>query len=290
MKKTTPKKLSKKLAQYGTLSLAIGGLVDVNGQIVYTDVNPDVGGANVTYELDLNKDGIVDFEIINNLDSSSFNDWLAMKAAPGNSIIGQTSFSFGHYFYFAKALNFGTIISQNNSSWYSGWGVNANSSYFELNYSNCIDSLSQWCDVTDKYLGLRFQIDGNTHYGWARLDVALDQNNWILKDYAYNSGLATGRVRAEGASIKAGEGGPLGIDDNLFSNVKITALNKTIALFNLPQSTNYRLFSLAGQSILDGKIVGNTYVIEANTLSNGVYILELKDENSKGIIRKKIVL
>ena len=33
-----------------------------------------------------------------------------------------------------------------------------------------------------------------------------------------------------------------------------------------------------------------TYVIEANTLANGIYIVELSDVNSKAVIRKKIVL
>lgn len=141
-------------------------------------------------------------------------------------------------------------------------------------------------------IGLRFQIEGNTHYGWARLDVGANQNNWVIKDYAYNASLAgSGRdILAEGAPIMAGEGLPLGIDDNVFSKIKIVALNKSIALFNLPQETNYRLYSLTGQSVLDGKIENDTYVIEAKTLSSGVYIIELEDNNSKAVIRKKIVL
>ncbi|MCH7524767.1 MAG: T9SS type A sorting domain-containing protein [Bacteroidetes bacterium] len=68
------------------------------------------------------------------------------------------------------------------------------------------------------------------------------------------------------------------------------AINKSIALFNLLQATNYRLFSITGQSVLDGKITNNTYVIEANTLANGIYIIELQDAESNAVIRKKIVL
>ena len=68
------------------------------------------------------------------------------------------------------------------------------------------------------------------------------------------------------------------------------ALNKSIALFNLPQETDYRVFNMAGQAVLDGKISNDTHVIEANTLASGIYIIELADSNSKAIIRKKIVL
>jgi hypothetical protein len=285
MKKTTPNKLSNQLANYGALSLAIMGLADANGQIIYTDVNPDVGGPNVDYQLDLNNDGTVDFTIYNYVISGTDRSSLAILPDIGNSILGisSTTSVSSDFWVYPFALDSGEIISGGKTSWQSFYVQ-------DLNYSDCGIRGSQWCGVTDKYLGLRFHVSGNTYYGWARLDVALDQSNWVIKDYAYNSGLAEGRVRAEGASILAGEGGPLGIDDNVFSKVKITALNKTIALSNLPQTTNYRLFSLAGKSVLDGKIVGSTQVIEANTLSNGVYIIELKDENSKGIIRKKIVL
>ena len=68
------------------------------------------------------------------------------------------------------------------------------------------------------------------------------------------------------------------------------ALNKSIALFNLPQQTNFRLFNITGQSVLDGKIENNTHVIEANTLASGIYIIELTDASSKSVIRKKLIL
>ena len=82
----------------------------------------------------------------------------------------------------------------------------------------------------------------------------------------------------------------MGIEDNQFNNIKVIALNKSIALYNLPQQTNYRLFSITGQSVLDGNIENNIHVIEANTLATGVYIVELKDKDTNAVIRKKIVL
>jgi hypothetical protein len=152
-------------------------------------------------------------------------------------------------------------------------------------FNNCSytgSDLNQWCDVTDKYLGLRFQILGATHYGWARLDVGELPDMWILKDYAYNS--------VAGESIMAGQT-VLGIEDHAVSKVKIVALNKTIALFNLPQATDYSVYTMAGKLALDGKITNSSkYSIEANTLSTGVYIIELRDLNSNAVVRKKIVL
>ena len=65
MKKITPQKLSKRLTQYGALSLAIAGVADASGQIIYTDINPDIGGAGVTYQLDIDNDATPDFTIRN---------------------------------------------------------------------------------------------------------------------------------------------------------------------------------------------------------------------------------
>jgi len=74
------------------------------------------------------------------------------------------------------------------------------------------------------------------------------------------------------------------------NNVKIVALNKSIGLYNLTGKTNYNLFSISGQSVLKGSTDHDTYVIEAKTVATGVYVMELEDNHSKAVIRKKIVL
>jgi hypothetical protein len=82
----------------------------------------------------------------------------------------------------------------------------------------------------------------------------------------------------------------LGLEDNVISEVKIKAFNKSVSLHNLPSRTNYQLFNMSGQSVLNGKISSSEYTIEANTLSTGIYIIELRDLNSNAVVRKKIVL
>jgi hypothetical protein len=45
-------------------------------------------------------------------------------------------------------------------------------------------------NVTSRYLGLKFEVDGKTHYGWARLTVQLPGNyliNATLTGYAYET-------------------------------------------------------------------------------------------------------
>ena len=42
----------------------------------------------------------------------------------------------------------------------------------------------QFADVTDKYLGFSFDVDGNTHYGWMRLDGTVGPVTLTIKDLA----------------------------------------------------------------------------------------------------------
>ncbi|HLT33897.1 MAG TPA: hypothetical protein VKZ98_08915, partial [Aquaticitalea sp.] len=74
------------------------------------------------------------------------------------------------------------------------------------------------------------------------------------------------------------------------NNIKIVALNKSISLFNLPENTKYDLISISGKSVLKGNTNGNTYVIEANSIANGIFVLELNNVETNTVIRKKIVL
>lgn len=82
----------------------------------------------------------------------------------------------------------------------------------------------------------------------------------------------------------------LSIEDNVFSKIKVVALNKSIGLYNLPETAQYNVYNITGQEVLKGITDNRDYVIEAATLASGVYVLELTDTNSKGVIRKKVVL
>jgi hypothetical protein len=49
-------------------------------------------------------------------------------------------------------------------------------------------SIGYWGDATGRYLGLKFQIKGKTHYAWARFNVKLSRPvNAVLTGYAYET-------------------------------------------------------------------------------------------------------
>ncbi len=268
MKKTTSKKLAKKLAKYGALTVAVAGITDASGQIVYTDVDPDfAGGATDSYGLDLNNDMIIDF----NFTGSQPGYLFLNPTAADNDFLGSGSSVYAYPF----NLSNGAAISAAQSSWLNN-GFSAG--YASLNYQYC--SFGNFCDVTDGYIGLRFTVGGNVHYGWVRLDTNAD-SSFTIKDYAFNA--------TPGASILAGQQ-TLSIEDAAINSIRVVALNKSIGLYNLPSQTNYRLFDMSGKQVLNGSSNQNVHTIEAASVADGVFILEVEDVNTKAVIRKKLVL
>lgn len=173
----------------GALALAKGA----SAAVVYTDINPDYnGGVGNTYNLDLNNDGTADFEIYHD---GFYNLFLAPLAA-NNEALGTGSSNYQYPY----ALNTGASISASASG---NWNNNGFSTgYQSLNYGS-YGTFGHWVNVADKYLGLRFQVGGNTYYGWARLTVNSDGSSWIVKDYAYED--------TPGVGITAGAGIPVPI-------------------------------------------------------------------------------
>lgn len=283
MKKTTSKKLSEKLAKYGALTLAVAGVADASGQIVYTDVDPDFNGAtDDEYFVDLNGDGTDDFRIHQSFYSfyysassyGSNNRLFIEPLTASNDVLASNSS--GNFAYpFALAQN--SVISSSQSFWRNeGYSSGVQS----LNYASC--SFGNFCS-TDAYIGVRFNIGaGNTHYGWIRLEVLTDiPDSWTIKEFAYNS--------VADASILAGQQ-TLSTANAIIKAIRVVALNKSISMYNLPTQTNYRLYDMSGKTVLQGSTSQKIDTIEANTVASGVFILEIEDVNTKVTTRKKLVL
>ena len=47
-------------------------------------------------------------------------------------------------------------------------------------------SWGDWGNQSKKYIGLKFKIDSNIHYGWIYMDVGLDVNYYTVRAWAYN--------------------------------------------------------------------------------------------------------
>jgi hypothetical protein len=147
-----------------------------DAKIVYTPAHVKMG-ANSTHFLDLNHDGIKDFAFVNNF------SWLST-------------------FEYAGTLGIQPIRQSNEIAAYSNYSARAFAAGAKIGPGKQFRQVSpflaqmwftlctgKWCNVKDRYLGLKFVVKGKTHFGWARLNVSFGSNGvaGLLTGYAYET-------------------------------------------------------------------------------------------------------
>jgi hypothetical protein len=153
--------LAASAAGVSVLALAQPG----EAEIVYTPVQVTIGPGQ-TYSLDINQDGIVDFTIHNRTHgtTSGFDASIFLRPAPGNAVAGHIV---NYGFPWAYALRSGMRIDKGERHFVAGRATMAFSDTFVGSYYRG----GSWLDAPNRFLGVRFKIDGKVHYGWVRLSV-----------------------------------------------------------------------------------------------------------------------
>jgi len=179
-------KLDRQLAAYGAVaSAACLGIIAVpqtaQAEIVYTPANITIL-ERATVPLDINHDGIADFELLT-LECGSHSTCLAVDAlAAGNGIRGAGSAAAAGFF--GVPVGAGEkFLHGNPNSVYGG-----NLMALAGAYGSYTWSAGPFANTTNRYLGLRLVINGQTHYGWARLNVDLRASGkTVVTGYAYET-------------------------------------------------------------------------------------------------------
>lgn len=145
-------------AGVGLLALA----QPANGEIVYTPTDVVISAHGVrSVPLDLNQDGTTDFFINatarQSIDQSGGTSLIFAKPAGGNGVVG--------YGGSAAALVAGQPVGSARK--FSGELMASLFTFIGTEFR----FRGKWANVVNRYLGLKFQIDGQTHYGWARLTL-----------------------------------------------------------------------------------------------------------------------
>jgi hypothetical protein len=190
---TLPEAIQRQLNMYALAASAAGvGILALalpaEAEIVYTPTHQRVthGGS---FKIDLNHDGITDFTLINTFSTttSTFRSNLSVRPAAGNGAEGWTGFR-----PYASALKLGGGIGP--AHYFPGKQMaSVNVGPAAVYY------VGSWVNVKNRYLGLRFKIKGQTHYGWARLSVQVQNHTVVgtLTGYAYET--------VAGKPLKAGQ-------------------------------------------------------------------------------------
>ena len=276
--------LAGKLLSYSAAAGAVFAIgQDAEAQVAYTDVDPDVtlqateADSRDTLNIDFNNDEVVDVTIIHgNGDWYSYSTyfWRSVRALNGSGaeIAIETLYatSFSASYYFANRFDKDEVLGP-DLNWYGldnsyqlGWWGWSGATSYTYTYG-------PWADGTaDKYLGVRFSLDeGSTfHYGWVRLDVAVDQVQVTVKDYAYE--------QTAGTTIKAGDigGTPVeSLSNNL--DVKVFSYEKSIVISDLDADNAHAdIYNTLGQLVRSTPIQSGRTEIQMDT--KGMYIVKLK--------------
>jgi hypothetical protein len=183
-----PDSINQRLKMYALAASAAGvGLIastqSTEAKIIYTPAHVTIRPHD-TYKLDLNHDGIADFTILNTSyhNTSTWFYRLSEKAAQSNFVEASISHTFQQEV--AEALRRGARIPGTHAFYHKpallAWAVYNPGGTF---------SGGNWANVSGRYLGLRFKIKGQTHYGWARLTVQVGGTRVTgsLTGYAYET-------------------------------------------------------------------------------------------------------
>jgi len=183
--------LAASAAGVGVLALARSA----EAKIVYTPAHINIA-PNHSILLDLNHDGKTDFFLRNILHTTASFRYDRLSILPqrdGNEIWGHNSTAGAHY---ASALAAGIQVGPPGA-----FSLGLKSMAFGGDLRGSYYCQGKWNNVQKRYLGLKFTIQGKTHFGWARLNATCVQYkiNALLTGYAYetipNKSIATGKTK-----------------------------------------------------------------------------------------------
>jgi len=213
--------LDRRLGTYAITAAAAGCLASAPlaaAEVVYTSANVQL--ANGTTFLDLNADGLKDFNIANQylFYGSVSALFRRQKLAVGGNTGASVILSGGHGSAAALAAgavigsgkNFKPVHNVNKQMLFGTYAVSASGITISTVRGN-------WDGVADRFLGLKFLISGQVHYGWARLSTKTTRRGGfsaVLTGYAYettpNQSIMAGQVSGASAQ-KPGSLGQLAL-------------------------------------------------------------------------------
>jgi hypothetical protein len=160
-------------------------------------------GTQYPVPIDLNHDGINDFSFsLSSFAYHSFNGQLDVTPLQGGAVVGAE----GQLNFYASALARGAKVgpSAHFSSKGRAFVERSEGADYDSMYSRKV--YGKWGgDPANRYVGVRFLINGETHYGWVRLTANFDHrlDSATITAYAYET-VANKRILAgENATAEA---------------------------------------------------------------------------------------
>ena len=173
-------KLDKALVAYMAAAAAAMFSTSAQAKVVYTPANSQTSFGSIP--IDLNNDGVVDFTI--SIQGGFFHsEWAFVKPqVTGNAVLAAAQGGVAAGF-FGVPVGPGEKFLTNTFYSYgmrmADAGMYGGSSWFFGPFAN----------ATNRYIGMKFVINGTVHYGWARVNLSnyLEGGSLQLTGYAYET-------------------------------------------------------------------------------------------------------
>ena len=207
--RTVGRDLERRLCAYA-LSASAAGIGMVSGtsaeaEVVYTPTQVTITRGSLP--IDLNTDGIDDFILVDNF---YFAPRSRFPFLGGRRLVlgGNASASAIPFNQEIAVLNSGSVIGSTRAFKNVHEPRVPMAAALQIYHGStgtcCLSFVGQWANVKNKYLGLKFQINGQTHFGWARVTVRVFEDqfflgrvNATLTGYAYETNPNTAIVAGD---------------------------------------------------------------------------------------------
>lgn len=278
MNKNVQKKLQAYAATAGAIAVS-GAAADA--QIIHVDINPDtIVHDTVFYELDMDGAGGPEmrFEVGTYQASIGPINYaeIQMLGNNNNAIIGSL---YSGAYPLPYTLNAGDSISGTSPNWQNAT-VNSGLQYLALTVGSSY-ALANWVGANDKYLGVRFMIGSNTHYGWVRMSVSSTADSIIIKEYAYEA--------LPGIGLTAGQlVGIAGTPDQNPTYIFASGTTVTLQNTQVEKAGKVRVLNVLGQPVYESAITEENMRIPLEGQTPGIYMVEV--QRADGNFVKKVYI
>lgn len=278
---TKSEKTNAKLAAYSAMAgaFALTG-VGANAQtdIIYTDIDDVTLNIGEFTVLDIDGNGTIDyyFEVVEN----TAGNWSFARlfgylptysyGASNNQFVGYM----GAFLPYGSALEEGFPVAPSAS--FIGTASYGNVGFLASIYSGV--TYGQFADQDEKFLGIRFNIDGEVNYGWIRMSATVGPVTLTIHDFAYREGADEG--------IDAGQkenDDPVAISTIDASKINAYSFgsNIHIAVNNLDANTaTVKVLNAVGQTVYSNTLNQSGMQIDLSAAAEGVYIVNIIADGS----------
>lgn len=264
--------LEKKLKSYSLMTGSILAMTQVSdAQIIHHNISDTTFTDNQTgLTFDLNNDGITDYTFFL-IKSGSGSAMLNLIGGFGSNTNYEIAGTVGSSSYvYPAVLQSGDKIN-NDLEWHSYGSLFW---VFAEHYSYSSGSplqLGNWFGQTEKFVGLRLELNDHKYYGWLRMDVDSFANQFTIRDYAYQA--------KPDSAILAG-------DTDLISSVPHVIIDNKISIFsygkqlivktsgNGKENLDIRIYNLFGVTVRELVTKEKEVHLALNELPEGMYLVK----------------